>query len=117
MRKSSVGLWNHISKRGGLDADMSEMKFSQGQKQLLFIARAILHQKMARTKIVLIDEATASLDSDTDARIQQLVNESFIGCTVLTISHQRPSFHRRDLSIAFDSGTAVQQHHGVQSPG
>ena len=57
---------------------------SAGQKQLIALARALLK----RHKVLILDEATASIDSATDAEISRLVHEEFKGVTVLIIAHR-----------------------------
>jgi ABC-type multidrug transport system fused ATPase/permease subunit len=69
-----------------IDADISEdgggSGFSAGQKQLLALARAILLQ----SRIVVMDEATSSVDGGTERLLLDVVREAFAHCTVLTIA-------------------------------
>ncbi|KAI0843074.1 P-loop containing nucleoside triphosphate hydrolase protein [Hypoxylon sp. FL0890] len=89
-----------------LDADVEEggANYSQGQRQLLSIARALLRN----TRIIICDEATSSLDPETEAKIQDVMSKAFSNKTVLTIAHRLQTVLNYDRICVLDGGCIAE---------
>lgn len=92
---------------GGYDTVLNEeaSNISQGQKQLLTIARAIL----ADPAILILDEATSSVDTRTEVQIQQAMNELMKGRTSFVIAHRLSTIKDADLILVMNHGSVIEQ--------
>lgn len=101
-----VDLWDLISRRGGLDISISELGLSQGQKQLFCLARAILRKDDA--KLLILDEATSSVDKHTDEHMRRVIEDEFKSHTVISVAHRLSSLLSCDRVVVMNEGRVVE---------
>ncbi|KAF5548078.1 multidrug resistance-associated [Fusarium phyllophilum] len=95
-----VGLWKKVDSLGGLDATAVGHCFSLGERQLFCLARSLIRN----STILILDEPTGHLDPATDATIQQVIRQEFLGQTVIMIAHRLRSLIDFDTVIVLESG-------------
>ncbi|KAJ6790214.1 hypothetical protein PWT90_10262 [Aphanocladium album] len=101
-----VGLLDLVTEAGGLDATMTDLKLSHGQRQLFQLARALVHHGTTGSRVLLMDEGTASMDGETEARVKRVMAGAFAGCTRIIISHRPALLAEADLMVHLDHGKA-----------
>jgi len=116
-----IDAWELFERRGGLAATVNERgsNFSAGERQLLSFARALYRD----APILILDEATASVDSDTEARLQRALGVVMRERTSLIIAHRLSTIQAVDRIVVFHKGRVVESgshaelmaHQGVYS--
>lgn len=102
-----VGAWELFERRGGLGARVDERgaNFSAGERQLIAFARAVYRD----APLIILDEATASIDSDTEARLQRALDAVMDGRTAIMIAHRLSTIRAADRIVVFHKGRVVEQ--------
>ncbi len=96
-----------LKRPGGLDTQVEERgeNFSAGERQLIAFARALYRD----APVLILDEATASIDSDTEAKLQTALEELWRGRTAILIAHRLSTIRRADRIVVFHKGRIAEQ--------
>ncbi|CAL5345373.1 unnamed protein product [Camellia sinensis] len=96
IKEKEEGLYSLVMQNGS--------NWSMGQRQLFCLGRALLK----RRKILVLDEATASIDNATDSIIQKIIRTEFENCTVITVAHRIPTVMDCTMVLAISEGQLVE---------
>ncbi|CAG9862959.1 unnamed protein product [Phyllotreta striolata] len=87
-----------------LSTEMNDLNFTTGQRQLVCLARAIIK----KNKVIVLDEATANMDLDTEQIVQKIIDENFSDCTLLLIAHRLDSILDCHKILVLNRGSIVE---------
>ncbi|KAK9777262.1 putative ATP-binding cassette transporter [Seiridium cardinale] len=99
-----VGLWDRVFGIGGLDADLDPTEWSQGEKQLLCLARAWL----TPSKVLVVDEATSSVDNKTESIMLDVIGNTFKEHTVISVVHRFAKIEQYDRVAVLKQGKIIE---------
>jgi len=90
----------------GLDTSVASggTNFSLGQRQIIALARAMVR----RSKVYLFDEATASVDNETDTAIQEVIKTEFTDMTLIIVAHRLQTIMTADKVLVLDAGRVIE---------
>ncbi|PVI05770.1 P-loop containing nucleoside triphosphate hydrolase protein [Periconia macrospinosa] len=103
-----VGLWETVlgALPNGIDSPISGQMLSDGQKQMLCLARALVRAK--HSPVLVLDEATSSVDLETEHRMQRVIDEQFKAKTIIAIAHHLETILDFDLVMFMECGRIVE---------
>ncbi|OAA74978.1 ABC transporter, transmembrane domain, type 1 [Akanthomyces lecanii RCEF 1005] len=99
-----LGLWERIEAAGGVDSDMPLTSWSVGERQLICMARAMVR----KSPILILDEATSSVDHKTEEIMQEVLETEFAGKTVLSVVHRLGYIERYDKVVVLQKGELME---------
>ncbi|KAJ2974506.1 hypothetical protein NQ176_g6018 [Zarea fungicola] len=106
-----LGIWDQVESKGGLNASLEEASYSHGELQLMCIARAVVRRRLSGSMLVLVDEATASVDHGRDQIVREMMRDYFQGCTIIVVAHRAETITdaKRILRMAFGHVVGIEE--------
>lgn len=112
MALQESGLWDLLSSKGGLGAEFQPNALSQGQRQLMSLARAIYRVKTRagaqKGGLLLLDEFNSAVDAVTDKAMQDIIRSQFANYTVICVAHKLGSVMDYDQVVVMSNGEVVE---------
>ncbi|EGX89739.1 ABC transporter, putative [Cordyceps militaris CM01] len=102
----TVALWDVVESQGGLGGDVADLKLSQGQKQLVCMARALASRD--ESSILVLDEAMSTVDRQTEEHMVRILEEHFAEHTVISVVHRLNTVEKFDTVLLLDAGEVVE---------
>jgi ATP-binding cassette subfamily C (CFTR/MRP) protein 1 len=105
----AVGMWTLLEERGGLESEFAPGSLSHGEQQLLVLARAILRQRThpERRSILILDEATSSVDFTTEDKIHEIIQKDFSNNTTIMVAHRLDLLRDSNLVVELSNGKVI----------
>lgn len=101
-----VELWEMIHAQGGLDSAVDDLGLSQGQKQLICLARSLARKDTSR--ILVLDEAMSAVDQKTEALMVKVLETEFVNHTIISVVHRLNTVRDFDTIVLLDRGSVVE---------
>lgn len=101
-----VELWESIYTQGGLDSAVADLGLSQGQKQLVCLARALARKHTS--KVFILDEAMSAVDQQTETLMVKILKEEFASHTVISVVHRLNTVREFDTVILLHRGAVAE---------
>ncbi|KAJ2958169.1 hypothetical protein NQ176_g11197 [Zarea fungicola] len=102
----TVELWDMVEGQGGLAADTADLKLSQGQKQLVCMARALASKD--ESPILVLDEAMSTVDKQTEELMVRILEEHFTEHTIISVVHRLNTVEKFDTVLLLDAGSIAE---------
>ncbi|KAL0937146.1 ABC multidrug transporter [Colletotrichum truncatum] len=102
--REKVGLLGRIGMAGGLDAELNATEFSVGERQLLALTRALI----AKSQILVLDEARSSVDLETESMLQKVIEKEFSQQTIISVIHRLQFARQYDKVLLLKQGEVVE---------